>query len=80
MFALPPHTTHLTQPLDRGCFAPLKVFWRQMCHEFCAKNPGRTVSQYDFSKLFAMAWYKAFSMTNIISSFQITGVVPLICY
>ena len=76
MFALPPHTTHLTQPLDRGCFAPLKVFWRQMCHEFCAKNPGRTVSQYDFSKLFAMAWYKAFSMKNIISGFQITGVVP----
>ena len=29
LFALPPHTTHITQPLDRGCFAPLKVAW--MC-------------------------------------------------
>jgi len=25
MFALPSHTTHIMQPLDRACFAPLKV-------------------------------------------------------
>ena len=24
LFILPPNTTHLTQPLDRACFAPLK--------------------------------------------------------
>ena len=46
--ALPPHTTHKTQPLDRGCFAPLKVAWRDICHRFCTQNPGRTVSQCDF--------------------------------
>jgi len=32
LFALPPHTTHITQPLDRGCSAPLKVAWREECH------------------------------------------------
>ena len=32
--ALPPHTTHLTQPLDRGCFEPLKINWRQVCQIF----------------------------------------------
>ena len=26
IFCLPPHTTHLTQPLDKGCFAPLKSY------------------------------------------------------
>ena len=30
VFALPPHTTHLTQPLDRGCFGPLKAAWRKV--------------------------------------------------
>ena len=25
IFALPPHMTHVTQPLDHGCFAPLKI-------------------------------------------------------
>ena len=48
IFTLPPHTTHVMQPLDRGCFAPLKVSWRQICHQFIAKNPGKTESQYDF--------------------------------
>ena len=41
LFTLPPNTTHLTQPLDKGCFSPLKVYWRQACHEFYSCNPGR---------------------------------------
>ena len=41
MFTLPPHTTHITQPLDRGCFAPLKVEWRQVCHTFLHRIPER---------------------------------------
>jgi hypothetical protein len=40
--ALPPNTTHLLQPLDKGCFSPLKVNWQEICHQFCASNPGRT--------------------------------------
>ena len=75
--ALPPHTTHLMQPLDIGCFAPLKAAWREVCHTFCASNPGRTVSRYDFCEVFAKAWYKSFSMPNIINSFKATGVCPL---
>ena len=31
MFCLPPHTTHLTQPLDKGCFGLLKAYWREEC-------------------------------------------------
>ena len=76
MFTLPPHTTHITQPLDRGCFAPLKVEWRQVCHTFFAQNPRKTISQYDFCELFAKAWTKSFSMKNIISSFKVTGICP----
>lgn len=74
--ALPPHTTHLLQPLDRGCFSPLKVTWREVCHQFSASNPGRTVSRYDFCALFSKAWYKAFDMQNIINSFKVTGICP----
>ena len=28
LFCLSPHTTHLTQPLDKGCFGPLKMHWQ----------------------------------------------------
>ena len=76
MFVLPPHTTHLTQPLDKGCFGPLKQHWRRVCHNFMAKNPGRYVSRLDFSELFAEAWYQAMVMPNILASFRITGVCP----
>ena len=27
LFTLPPNTTHLSQPLDKGCFGPLKLEW-----------------------------------------------------
>ena len=76
LFTLPPHTTHITQPLDRGCFSPLKSYWKQLCHEFYAKNPGRVITHYDFSHLFSEAWRLAMSPKNIASGFKITGVYP----
>jgi hypothetical protein len=76
MYVLPPNTTHLTQPLDKGCFSPLKVKWKQVCSEFRRKNPGRVVTRFDFSKLFAEAWYDAMSSRNITSSFRTTGICP----
>lgn len=74
VFALPPNTTHVTQPLDRGCFAPLKVAWREICHKFITDNPGRIVTQYEFCQLFSKVWSKSFSIDNISSSFKVTGV------
>ena len=44
LFCLPPHTSHCTQPLDKGCFAPLKKHWRQECHEYIHRNPGKVVT------------------------------------
>ena len=76
LFVLPPNTTHLTQPLDKGCFGPLKTKWKEVCHKFITKNPGRQITRFDFSTLFAEAWYQAMTMSNIISSFRKTGVCP----
>ncbi len=44
VFVLPPNTTHLSQPLDKGPFSPMKVAYRQMCHEFMCNNPGRQIT------------------------------------
>ena len=76
IFALPPHTTHVTQPLDRACFAPLKIEWRRLCHKYISENSGKTVSQYEFCELFSKAWSRAFTIKNIVSSFKVTGVFP----
>ena len=76
LFTLPPHTTHLTQPLDKSAFSSLKVFWRHVCHDFIVQNPGRVVTHYDFCHLFSQAWFKAMTMKNIVSGFRVTGICP----
>ena len=43
IFCLPPHTTYLTQPLDKGCFAPLKSYWREECQTYLSKNKCRAI-------------------------------------
>ena len=77
MFALPPHTTHVTQPLDRSCFSPLKVAWREVCQAFMAENPGKRVTRFNFLHLFSLAWMKSMTMKNIVSGFRVTGVYPV---
>ena len=76
LFTLPPHTTHISQPLDRGCFAPLKTNWKKVCHLFYTNNPGRVITKYDFSSLFAEAWKLSMTQTNVLSGFRVCGIYP----
>ena len=48
LFALPPNTTHISQPLDKGVFGPLKVHWHRVCRNFMSQNPCQTVHRYVF--------------------------------
>lgn len=76
VFCLPLHTTHLTQPLDKGSFGPLKMFRREECQAYLAEYPGKIVTRFQFSQLFSKAWYKGMSMSNAIAGFHITGIFP----
>ena len=77
IFTLPPNTTHLTQPLDKGIFGPLKISWRHICHDFQSRNPGRVITRYDFSSLFSQAWIESMTPKNTLAGFRVTGVHPL---
>ena len=77
VFCLPPHSTHVSQPLDASCFHALKVYWDQSCDEYMSTNPGKIVTIYTFSQLFAKAWHKAMTPQNIVSGFRVTGVYPV---
>lgn len=76
VFCLPPNTTHVCQPLDSTCFHSLKAHWGNVCSEYLAANPGKVITVYQFSSLFASAFTRAFTPQNIISSFRMTGVFP----
>ena len=79
LFALPPNTTHTSQPLDKGCFSSLKESWKQVCHDFLTSNPGKVITRYQFSQLFNKAWMQNMNISNIISGFKATGIYPTDC-
>ena len=74
LFALPPNTTHLTQPLDKGCFGPLKSYWKSLCHQYLVGNPGQVMTCYSFTPIFAEAWMNAMTIRTILSGFRVTGI------
>ena len=74
-FRPPPNTTHLAQPLDKGCFAPLKSAWKQVVQVFTANNH-QAVTRSDFCSLFSEAWYKGMSMKNVLAGFKVCGIYP----
>ena len=76
LFTLPPNTTHITQPLDKGVFAPLKSAWKNVCHEYLVKNPGKCITRYEFSELFSKAWSHSMTIKNVTSAFRATGICP----
>ena len=72
---LPPHTTHVSQPLDVSFFRPLKVYWSEACHQYMQET-GRVVTKYQFSSLFSKAWYKAIKPETLVSGFRKVGICP----
>ena len=77
ILCLPPHTTHESQPLDVGVFAPLKVHWSKVYHDFYWKHPGKIVTKFNFNALFAEAWYGGVTTANIMAGYRRAGVYPL---
>ena len=75
VIALPPNTTHLLQPLDKGIFSLLKLQWKKVVQSYIAKH-GRAITRYEFSALFADAWYSPMIPKNIHSGFKTCGVYP----
>ena len=74
---LPPNTTHLTQPLDKGVFGPFYIHWKRVCHYFVISQPGKVVNEYNFCSLLSKAWLESMTTVNIVDGFQITGIYPV---
>ena len=76
IFCLPPHTTHEAQPLDVSFFGPLKKHWVDVTHDFYQSSPGKVITKFNFSVLFAKAWLKTCVPSTICSGFKKAGVIP----
>ena len=77
LFVLPPHTSHILQPMDIGCFGPLQVRYNQECSKFARLNH-RVVTRYDVCSLACKAYVSALSPHNLQASFKKAGICPLV--
>jgi len=76
LFVLPPHSSHLTQPLDVGVFGPLKAFYNRECRAYMHANPGIAITTRDIARLTARPFTKAFCTENITTAFRKSGIYP----
>jgi DDE superfamily endonuclease/Tc5 transposase DNA-binding domain/helix-turn-helix, Psq domain len=72
---MPPHSSHLLQPLDVGCFSVLKrSYGRQI--EGYMRNGVNHIDKQDFLEAYYAARTETMNLANIHSSFTATGLVP----
>ena len=78
LLCLPPHTTHILQPLDVGVFKPFKSAFSQACHKYMyvMQQPGRVVTTDVLASLVGEAWPRSFTPLNILSGFRKCGIQP----
>ena len=74
IFCLLRHTTHKCQPLDCSLFKPLKEHWKQACHKFYCKDPGKVINKLNFNGIFQNAWLNSITPANVAAGFRKTGV------
>jgi hypothetical protein len=73
---MPPHASHILQPLDVGCFAPLKQAYKKEIRGLADSHINH-VDKKAFLATFLEVYDRAISKSNILSSFRATGLVPL---
>jgi hypothetical protein len=72
---LPPHTSHILQPLDVACFGPVKRAYSNHVQDLARKSIFH-VDKKDFLGMYDKARESIHSGANIISGFRATGLVP----
>jgi hypothetical protein len=72
---MPPHSSHLLQPLDVGCFAPLKkAYGNQIQH--LMKCFVHHITKLEFLPAFKAAFFQAITQDNIQGGFRGAGLMP----
>jgi hypothetical protein len=71
---MPPHSSHLLQPCDVGCFAVLKRLYRRQIKGYM-RNGVNHIDKQDFLTAYYAAHTETMSLANIQSSFAATGLV-----
>jgi hypothetical protein len=75
VLCMPPHSSHLLQPLNVSCFSVLKRSYRKAVEGYMRMGINH-IDKDDFTVLYQQACMTSFSLTTILSGFRATGLVP----
>jgi hypothetical protein len=73
---MPAHFSHIFQPLDVACFAPLKKAYGTQIEKLVRARISH-ITKEDFFPAFCDAFKKSLTESNIRAGFQGAGLVPL---
>jgi hypothetical protein len=76
LFFLPPHTSHVTQPLDLSCFSPIKGRYRKEIQELASLDDSAKVKKERFISAYNKARTESLTSRTIRSGFLASGMVP----
>ncbi|KAF2176955.1 DDE-domain-containing protein [Zopfia rhizophila CBS 207.26] len=71
---MPAHSSHILQPLDVGCFSPLKRAYRRQVEKLM-RNWFNYITKLEFLPAFRDAFNESITKSNIQGSFQGAGLV-----
>ena len=74
---LVPHSSHIAQPLDVGCFSVLKLNFRRYLEPYGYDNVGAAISKQIFLHCYAPARTAAFTPRNIRAGWRAAGLWPV---
>jgi hypothetical protein len=72
---MPPHSSHLLQPLDVSCFAVLKRLYGRQIEELMRRGVNY-IDKSDFLMAYLIVRKETFSPENARSGFSATGILP----
>ncbi len=73
LFVLPPHTSHILQPMDVGCFGPFSKIYSAECQKH-QRNTGSVIGRYNVCSVACKAYTKSLSPANRQSEFRKSGI------
>jgi DDE superfamily endonuclease len=73
---MPPHSSHLCQPLDVGVFSPLKTYMSAELDKIMRYGVS-TIKKFEWAEAYRCARLQAMTASNIKSAFRAAGLRPL---
>ena len=77
LMCLPPHASHVLQPLDVACYGPLKEVWRQTLKDFKMSSGAMHITKAEFPSLLKDMWERSLLARHLKSGFKCCGLHPL---